>query len=90
MLGADLLTLKNSSALEMRPTLPLIVAGSGVLQQAVATLIAEDDFFVAEVTVVTHAQQTHLAGYGAARVAAARGLLDFPIASPALALANSM
>ena len=80
VLASDLQTLKNSTALCTIPSTRLIIAGVGVLQQALALLIGADDHFVTPATIVDAACQTHLAGYGALRVAAARGLLP---ASPA-------
>ena len=75
VLASDLLTLKNSTALCATPSTHLIIAGSGVLQQALALLIGDDGYFVSPATVVDAACQTHLAGFGALQVAVARGLL---------------
>ncbi len=75
VLASDLLTLKNSTALGTSSDTPLVIAGRGVVQQALNLLISDDPFFTLAPVLVNSAQQMHLAGFGAARVAAARGLL---------------
>jgi 2-dehydro-3-deoxygalactonokinase len=75
ILGADLLTLKNSTAVKMMPGTPVIVCGKPIMKDALALLIQNDDYFSGKITVVSDAMQAHLAGYGAIRVATARGLV---------------
>jgi 2-dehydro-3-deoxygalactonokinase len=75
VLASDILTLKNSTALQADPAMPIVIAGGGVLQEALALLIAQDPHFTGPVTLVDAAQQQYLSGFGAARVAVARGLL---------------
>lgn len=74
VLGADLLTLKNSSALRLRRESRCIVAGKPALRQAYSLLLANDDFFSAAVTIVSDDEQHSLAGFGAIRLAQERGL----------------
>ena len=75
VLGADLLTLKNSSAIEMLPGTAVIIAGKPILKQALALLVQEDDFFSGKVTVVSDELQAQLAGRGVIAVARAAGLV---------------
>jgi 2-dehydro-3-deoxygalactonokinase len=75
ILGADLLTLKNSSAIRMMPGTPVVITGKPVMRDALALLIKNDEYFSGTITVVTDDEQAHLAGRGAIAVAAARGLL---------------
>ncbi len=75
ILGADLLTLKNSTAIKMMPGTPTVICGKPVMKEALALLIQNDDYFSGKVTVVSDEMQTHLAGLGAIRVATARGLI---------------
>lgn len=74
VLGTDLLTLKNSSALRMSPEARLVVAGTPILRQALGLLVSNDDFFSGTVSVVSDAEQENLAGFGAIRLARERGL----------------
>ncbi|MCW5320039.1 2-dehydro-3-deoxygalactonokinase [Verminephrobacter aporrectodeae] len=76
VLGADLLTLKNSSALRMSPETRFIVTGKPTLRHALSLLVSNDDFFSGTVSTVSDDEQDNLAGYGAIRLARARGLLD--------------
>jgi 2-dehydro-3-deoxygalactonokinase len=75
ILGADLLTLKNSTAIKMLPGTPVIVCGKPIMKEALALLIKNDDYFSGKITVVSDEMQEHLAGYGAIKVAKARGLI---------------
>jgi 2-dehydro-3-deoxygalactonokinase len=75
ILGADLLTLKNSTAIKMMPGTPVIICGKPIMKEALALLIQSDDYFSGKVTIVSNEMQEHLAGYGAIRVATARGLI---------------
>lgn len=75
VLGADLLTLKNSSAFRMTPGTQFVVTGKAMLREALALLVQHDDYFSGEILVTTDAQQANLAGFGAIDVASARGLL---------------
>ena len=75
VLGADLLTLKNSSAIKMRPGIAVIIAGKPILKHALALLVGDDDYFSGTVTVVSDELQPQLAGLGAIAVARAAGLV---------------
>ncbi|PRC92568.1 2-dehydro-3-deoxygalactonokinase [Solimicrobium silvestre] len=75
ILGADLLTLKNSTAIKMMPGTPIIICGKPIMKEALALLIQNDDYFSGKVTIVSNEMQEHLAGYGAIKVATARGLV---------------
>lgn len=75
ILGADLLTLKNSTAISMMPGMPVIITGKPLMKEALGLLVANDDYFSGTVSVVTDAEQAHLAGLGAITIAAARGLI---------------
>lgn len=75
VLGADLLTLKNSSAIEVTPGMRFVISGKAILREAIALLVQGDDFFSGEVTVIDDQQQADLAGRGAIAVARERGLL---------------
>ncbi len=75
ILGADLLTLKNSSAIKMLPGTPVIVCGKPIMKEALALLIQHDDYFSGSITVLSNEIQAHLAGRGAIAVARARGLI---------------
>ncbi len=46
VLGADLLTLKNSSAFRMTPGTQFVVTGKAMLREALALLVKHDDFFL--------------------------------------------
>lgn len=74
VLAGDLLTLKNSSAIQMRPDMPVLIAGKPVLKEALALLVKQDNFFSGTITMLSDEQQAQLAGFGAIAVAAARGL----------------
>jgi 2-dehydro-3-deoxygalactonokinase len=75
VLGSDLLTLKNSSAIEVMPGVRFVISGKPILREAIALLVQGDDFFSGEVTVLDDQQQANLAGRGAIAVARERGLL---------------
>lgn len=74
VLGADLLTLKNSSAIQMRPGIAVIIAGKPILKQALALLVEDDEYFSGTVTLVSDQLQPQLAGLGAIAVARAAAL----------------
>jgi len=76
VLGSDLLTLKNSSAIRMNPGTRFIVSGKPILREAIARLVEGDDFFSGTVTVLGDDEQRDLAGAGAIAVARRRGLVD--------------
>ncbi|MGY3232789.1 2-dehydro-3-deoxygalactonokinase [Luteibacter sp. HA06] len=76
VLGSDLLTLKNSSAIRMSPGTRFVVSGKPILREAIARLVEGDDFFSGTVTVLGDDEQRDLAGYGAIAVARRRGLVD--------------
>lgn len=75
VLSGDLLALKNSSAIQMRPDTPIVITGKPMLREALALLIQENGFFYGKRIVVSDEQQADLAGFGALAVARARGLL---------------
>ncbi|HVI56940.1 MAG TPA: 2-dehydro-3-deoxygalactonokinase [Luteibacter sp.] len=76
VLGSDLLTLKNSSAIRMSPGTRFVVSGKPILREAIARLVEGDDFFSGTITVLGDDEQRDLAGYGAIAVARRRGLVD--------------
>jgi len=78
VLSADLLALKNSSAVRMHSGTPVVIAGKGVLTQGLSLMIERDDYFSAPVTVIDTGQQALLSGAGAIQVARARGLYRGP------------
>lgn len=75
VLGSDLLTLKNSSAIRMSPGTRFVVSGKPILREAIARLVEGDDFFSGTVTVLGDDEQRDLAGHGAIAVARRRGLV---------------
>ncbi|MBB3226246.1 2-dehydro-3-deoxygalactonokinase [Luteibacter sp. Sphag1AF] len=75
VLGSDLLTLKNSSAIRMSPGTRFVVSGKPILREAIALLVEGDDFFSGAVTVLSDDEQRDLAGHGVIAVARARGLV---------------
>ncbi|MES2071140.1 MAG: 2-dehydro-3-deoxygalactonokinase [Pseudomonadota bacterium] len=75
VLSGDLLALKNSSAIRMRPDTSIVIAGKPMLKQALALLINENGFFYGKQIIVDDADQANLAGFGAITIAAARGLI---------------
>lgn len=75
VLSGDLLALKNSSAIQMRPDTTIVITGKPMLRQALALLIEENGFFYGKRIVVSDEQQADMAGYGAILTARARGLL---------------
>lgn len=76
ILGADLLTLRNSTAMRMNPSTQFVITGKPMLREALAALVSNDDFFSGKVSIVNQMQQENLAGYGAMAIAHARGLLN--------------
>lgn len=75
VLGADLLTVKNSSAIRVSPGTPFFVTGKPLLRHALGLLIEADDFFTGSVTVLNDEQQRNLSGLGAMDLARQRGLM---------------
>lgn len=75
VLSGDVLALKNSSAIQMRPDTPIVISGKPMLRQALALLIQENGFFYGKRIVVSDTQQADLAGFGAITIAQARGLI---------------
>ncbi|QWT19925.1 2-dehydro-3-deoxygalactonokinase [Bacillus sp. NP157] len=75
VLGSDLLTLKNSSAIRMSPGTRFVISGKPILREAIARLVEGDDFFSGTVTVLGDDEQSDLAGHGAIAIARRRGLL---------------
>ena len=76
VLSGDLLALRNSSAVQMRPDTTLVITGKAMLRQALALLIEEHGFFYGKRIVVDDGQQANMAGHGALLIAAARGLIS--------------
>ncbi|MES2743604.1 MAG: 2-dehydro-3-deoxygalactonokinase [Pseudomonadota bacterium] len=74
VLSGDLLALKNSSAIQMRPDTPIVITGKPMLRQALSLLIEENGFFYGKRLVVSDEQQADLAGAGAIAIARVRGL----------------
>lgn len=74
VLSGDVQTLKNSDAICMLPDMPLVIAGKGIVKQALALLIEDDAYFSGALTVIDDTLQTQLSGRGALSLAAARGL----------------
>lgn len=77
VLADDLLALKNSSAIQMRPDTTIVISGKAMLRDALALLLAEQDFFYGKRIVVDDASQAQLAGAGALALAQARKLARF-------------
>jgi 2-dehydro-3-deoxygalactonokinase len=75
VLGADLLTLKNSGAIKITPGTDVIIGGNPLLKEAFATLVRADDFFSGHVSVMGDYLSQHLAAHGAITLAAERGLV---------------
>jgi 2-dehydro-3-deoxygalactonokinase len=75
VLSGDLLALKNSCAISMRPDTTIVITGKPMLRQALALLIQHNGFFYGRRIIVTDEQQADLAGFGALIIAHARGLL---------------
>ncbi|HEY4072598.1 MAG TPA: 2-dehydro-3-deoxygalactonokinase [Herbaspirillum sp.] len=75
VLSGDVLTLKNSTAIQMRPDTPIVIAGKPMLRQSLALLIQENGLFYGNCIIVNDAQQADLAGFGAIAIAQARGLI---------------
>lgn len=73
VLGADILAIKNSSALHVTPDIPVVIFGKKILKEALATLIKNDRYFTGEVRMVTDEYKA-IAGYGALTIAKARGI----------------
>ena len=75
VLSGDMLALKNSCAIHMRPDTPIVITGKPMLREALALLIQHNNFFYGKRVVVSDEQQADMAGFGAICVARARGLL---------------
>jgi 2-dehydro-3-deoxygalactonokinase len=75
VLGADLLTLKNSSAITISPSIQVVITGKPLLREALALLVKDDDFFSGPVRVTSDSEQADLAGTGVLAIARTRGLL---------------
>lgn len=75
VLADDVLALKHSSAIQMRPDTTIVLCGKPLLRDALALLIAEDNYFYGRRIVVDDALQANLAGAGALAIAAARNLI---------------
>ena len=75
VLCGDVLALKNSSAIQMRPDTTIVITGKSMLRSALALLIGENGFFYGPRSVVNDEQQADLAGFGALAIAQARGLI---------------
>jgi 2-dehydro-3-deoxygalactonokinase len=75
VLSGDVLALKNSTAIQMRPDTPIVITGKPMLRQSLALLIQENGLFYGKRIVVDDTQQADLAGYGAMTIAQARGLI---------------
>jgi len=75
VLSGDLLALKNSSAIQMRPDTSIVITGKPMLRQALALLIEENGFFYGKRIVVSDEQQAGMAGHGVMLIARQRGLL---------------
>ena len=76
VLSGDLLALKNSSAIQMRPDTPIVITGKPLLRDALSLLIQENGFFYGKRIVVSDEQQADMAGFGAITIAHERGLLS--------------
>ena len=72
VLADDLLALKNSSAIQMRPDTTIVICGKPMLRDALALLLAEQSFFYGRQIVVDDASQAHMAGAGALALASSR------------------
>lgn len=79
VLADDVLALKHSSAIQMRPDTTIVLCGKPLLRDALALLIDEDPYFYGKKIVVDDVQQANLAGAGALAIAAARKLACTPI-----------
>ena len=75
VLSTDLLTLKNSSAIQVRPGIDFYIIGRPLLAISLALLVRSDDYFSGRVVVPAAPLQAHLAGFGAILVARERGLV---------------
>jgi len=76
VLAEDLLALKRSKAIRLRPEIPVVISGKKVMKQAFAELIRHDPFFRGEVLVVDDAVAADLAGLGSLAVVRERGLMS--------------
>lgn len=81
VLSGDVLALKNSTAIPVRPHTPIVICGKPMLREALALLIQDNGFFYGKRVVVSDAQQADLAGFGAITIAEARGLIPLDIAA---------
>lgn len=75
VLADDVLALKHSSAIQMRPDTTIVICGKPILRDALALLIAEERHFYGKKITVDDAQQANMAAAGALAIAAARKLI---------------
>jgi 2-dehydro-3-deoxygalactonokinase len=75
VLEQDVYALKQSSAIRLRPEIPVVITGKKVMKEAFAALIKNDHFFQGEIVVADDDQTCDLAGLGAMAVARERGLM---------------
>lgn len=73
--GTDLMAVKNSTALKLKPELPVIIGGSKALKRTFEILVRSDDYFKGEIKVVDDDVMKDMAGFGAILVAKERGLI---------------
>lgn len=76
VLGTDLLALKNTSALHVDPTVPVVISGKKILRQAFEILVREDDFLRGNLITANDATAKDVAGFGLIVVARERGLFN--------------
>lgn len=76
VLSNDVIALRTSSAIQMHPDTPIVIAGKSILRQALALLIDKSAYFYGKHIVVSDEQQADLAGFGALTIARERGLID--------------
>jgi len=76
VLEQDVFALKQSSAIRVRPEMPVVITGKKVMKEAFAALIKDDAFFRGEIVVVDDELTCDLAGLGAMAVARERGLMS--------------
>jgi 2-dehydro-3-deoxygalactonokinase len=74
VLAQDILAMKRSSAIRLRPEIPVVITGKKIMKEAFAALIKGDPFFRGEIVVVDDDLTSDLAGLGAMTVARERGL----------------
>ena len=69
VLYSDILTMKNSQALNISPDVNVVVCGKKILRQALALLIQNDDFFQGHVISQDEEEAQPLSGIGAITIA---------------------